>query len=208
MAADSREKQAEDATADKQKECDVLKKLIGFPERSTEEIEKQFAEDMADLRQREEVGCRNPTSRCSTPDTLFYSRLLAGMYKIIQDRTDELIQSRADVADLQTQFKNREESKDDAITSRHGRLRQGGRSRSRRPSTTFSSGQQATAEESKRNLEVAGASQGKRPRQGKPRPRRSEGRDASGPTKGTTKSRRQRRHSTRWTRPANGRPLG
>ena len=30
-----------------QKERDVLKTLIGFPERSTDEIKKQFAEDMA-----------------------------------------------------------------------------------------------------------------------------------------------------------------
>ena len=35
------------ATAKKQEECDELKKMIGFPERSTEEIKKQFAEDMA-----------------------------------------------------------------------------------------------------------------------------------------------------------------
>ena len=46
MAADASEKQAKEATDEKQKECDDLKTLIGFPERSTEEIKKQFAEDM------------------------------------------------------------------------------------------------------------------------------------------------------------------
>ena len=45
-AANAAKQQAEKATEDMQKERDDLKRLIGFPERSTEEIQKQFAEDM------------------------------------------------------------------------------------------------------------------------------------------------------------------
>ena len=47
------------------------------------------------------------------------------MYKAIQDRTDELIHSRSQVAELQSRFKNREAAKDDAIetlTASYGQL--------------------------------------------------------------------------------------
>ena len=45
-----------------------LKKLIGFPERSTEEIKKQFAEDMRTYgNERNDADKATATSRCSTP---------------------------------------------------------------------------------------------------------------------------------------------
>src|SRR5208337_4148061 len=46
VAADGLQKQAQQATEAAQKERDTLKKLIGYPERSTDDIEKQFSEDM------------------------------------------------------------------------------------------------------------------------------------------------------------------
>jgi archaellum component FlaC len=90
-----------------EKERDVLKTLIGFPERSTEEIKKQFADDMATYGNVPKLPS-DTDQPLFDPGTLFYSRLLAGMRKTIQDRTDELIRSRAQWADLEKQFKNRE----------------------------------------------------------------------------------------------------
>ena len=81
-------------------ENQVLKTLIGFPERSTiEEIKKQFAEDM------QTYG----SERKSDPDTdksgaLAYRRLLAGTYKVLQERTDELLHVKASLADLQREI--------------------------------------------------------------------------------------------------------
>ena len=115
------ERQAQEKTVEKQKECDVLKRLIGLPERSTEEIEKQFVEDMATYGNAKKPEADPDKANSAKPlfdaSTLFYSRLLAGMNRVIQDRSDELIRSRALVADLQTRFKNREAAKDEAIAA-------------------------------------------------------------------------------------------
>ena len=72
VAAEAREKQAQKETAEKQKECDVLKTLIGFPERSTEEIKKQFAEDMETYGnekklEADKAGCRQAAVRTQHP---------------------------------------------------------------------------------------------------------------------------------------------
>ncbi|MGA2256749.1 MAG: hypothetical protein ABSG53_19035 [Thermoguttaceae bacterium] len=117
--AASSEKTAKDETAKKQSECDDLKRLIGFPERSTEEIKKQFADDMATYGNAKKSDAEPAAGDKPLFDssTLYYSRLLAGMYKTLQDRTGELITSRALVADLQSRFKNREAEKDAAIAA-------------------------------------------------------------------------------------------
>ena len=111
VAAVGREKEAKEATAKMQQERDVLKTLIGFPERTTEDIRKQFAEDMATY--------GNEKSDTDKPlfdqSTLAYSRLLASMNKVILDRTDELIRSRELAVDMDKKFKNREAGKDDQI---------------------------------------------------------------------------------------------
>ena len=59
--------------------------------------------------------------------TLHYNRLLQGMNKVIQERTAELITSRAEMADLQARFKSREQAKDDATHRAHCGIRQTGR---------------------------------------------------------------------------------
>ena len=116
VAAVANEKLAKDATAEKQKECDELKTLIGFPERSTEDIKKQFAEDMKTYgNEKNETDTAAGGKALFDPTTLYYSRLLAGMNKVIQDRTFEVVQSRAQYADLETRFKGREAAKDAAI---------------------------------------------------------------------------------------------
>jgi hypothetical protein len=150
VAADAREKQAKQETADKQKECDVLKTFIGFPERSAEEIKKQFTEDMETYgnakRLDTDADKANAGKPLFDPSTLYYSRLLAGMFKVIQDRSDELIRSRALVADLETRFKNREATKDDAIaalTAGYGKLDE----QVKKIEGDFNSNQQATSDQ-------------------------------------------------------------
>ncbi len=119
LAAATAKTAADQATADKQKECDDLKKLIGFPERSTEEIKKQFGEDMTTYGNEKQSDADPGKPGADAPlfkaDTLYYSRLLAGMNKVIQDRNDELIKARADYAVLDGKFKTRESHKDAAI---------------------------------------------------------------------------------------------
>ena len=82
MAADKPRSNRPKREGGVEKERERLKKLIGFPERSTEEIQKQFADRHADLRQREEVGRRNQKAAADKPlfdaEHLYYSRLLAG----------------------------------------------------------------------------------------------------------------------------------
>ncbi|MGO9111681.1 MAG: hypothetical protein ACLP9L_20845 [Thermoguttaceae bacterium] len=148
-AADARERDAKAAMDAMQKERDILKTLIGFPERKTEEIQKQFADDMQtygnEKNEADKAGADKPLF---DPGTLFYSRLLASMNKVIQDRTDELITSRAQLADLETTFKNREAAKDDAIkaiTADHAKQT----ADVQRIVDSFNSGQLATADEQK-----------------------------------------------------------
>jgi len=162
-AAVANEKQAQEKTAEKQKECDLLKTLIGFPERSPEEIKKQFDEDMLTYGNEKKLEAETDKPAAAKPlfdaSTLFYSRLLAGMNKVIQDRSDELIRSRALVADLQTRFKNREAIKDEAIaalSSGYGKLD----TQIKGIAETYSASTQTTAAESARNVkQVAGIKQ-------------------------------------------------
>ena len=59
---------------------------MASPIESTEEIKKQFAEDMQTYGNARKPD-DDPTVKPSfDPSTLYYSRLLASMYKIIQDR--------------------------------------------------------------------------------------------------------------------------
>ena len=51
-----------------QKERDLLKTLIGFPERGTEDIKKQYDEDMQTYgNEKNPKATSGPTSRSSTP---------------------------------------------------------------------------------------------------------------------------------------------
>ncbi|MEI8375583.1 MAG: hypothetical protein WCJ35_22405 [Planctomycetota bacterium] len=166
-AAGDGEKQAQDKTVEKQKECDALKRLIGFPERSTEEIEKQFVEDMATYGNAKKPEAdpdkanpdkANPDKANSAkplfdPSTLFYSRLLAGMNKVIQDRSDDLIRSRDEVTNLRKKFDKREAAKDEAIATINK-----GYSNTvlsvKEVSDTYNAAQQANATASVQNVKV------------------------------------------------------
>ncbi len=118
VAADSAQKQAQQATDAAQKERDTLKRLIGYPDRNTEDIEKQFAEDMQTYgNERNDSDKAVAEKPLFAEGTLFYSRLLAGMNKVLQDRTAELITSRSEMADLEARFKSREMAKDEAIAA-------------------------------------------------------------------------------------------
>jgi hypothetical protein len=144
-AANDAKRQADTATTEMQKERDLLKTFIGYPDRSTADIQKQFAEEM------EMYGSTKATGDkpMFDPNTLYYSRLLAGMYRTIQDRSDEVIRSRNQVAALQESFKNREKAKDDAIqmiTTSYTRLD----SDVKKTASTFNDAQKATDEASKR----------------------------------------------------------
>jgi len=140
--------QAESEKKATDEENKVLKTLIGYPEKSTEEIKKQFAEDMQAYGNQRKSDTAGDTASAGKPlfdaGTLYYSRLLAGMYKVIQDRTDELIQAKDSLADLQGKFKNREAAKDDqikALLAGYGKLD----TLVQTISAGYQSGQQATA---------------------------------------------------------------
>ena len=149
-AANLDKQQVESEKKATEEENKVLKTLIGFPERSTAEIKKQFAEDMQTYGNEKKPDAATDTANAGKPlfdpGTLYYSRLLAGMYKVIQDRTDELIHAKASLADLQRKFKNREAAKDEQINA----LLAGYEKLDdlvKKIADDYKSGQQATAEE-------------------------------------------------------------
>jgi len=151
--ANAAKQRADQATADKQRECDVLKKLIGYPERSTEEIQKQCDEDMKTYGNEKNEADKAGDKPLFDPTTLYYSRLLAGMNKVIQDRTDELIHARAEYAELHTKFLNREAAKDDtikALTTNYDTLNV----QIKGITEDFSSKQQATVDETNRMVQA------------------------------------------------------
>jgi hypothetical protein len=102
-------------------ECKALKTMIGLPDQSTDEIKKHFAEDMQNYSNGRTLDPETGKTGANEPlfdaGTLFYSRLLAGMYKTVQERTDELVQAKAGLADLQRTFKSREAAKDAQINA-------------------------------------------------------------------------------------------
>ena len=104
-AANSARDEAAKATVDMQKERDVLKTLIGLPERTTDEIKTQFATDMAAYRTETKSGDPNGQPLFD-PSTLYYHNLLASMNQVIQDRSNEVIRLSTSLANLETQFKN------------------------------------------------------------------------------------------------------
>jgi seryl-tRNA synthetase len=120
-AANLGKQQVEGEKKATEEENKVLKTLIGFPERSTSEIRKQFAEDMETYgNARQSDAASDPAGAAKPlldPNTLSYSRLLGSMWMVIQDRTDELMHSRAAMADLQANFKSREAAKDAKINA-------------------------------------------------------------------------------------------
>ena len=129
VAADVREQQAKEETKAKDKECEILKTLIGSPGKSTEEIRKQFNEDMdaygGEKKLASETDKAGADKLLFDPSTRYYRRLLEGMNKVIQDRTDELIRSRSLVAELERQYKNRDADKEKTVadlTARYGEL--------------------------------------------------------------------------------------
>ena len=116
--ANAATKQAEKATDDMQKERNTLKKLIGLPERTTDEIVEQYAKDIATYKgETKLVDGKSGNEALFPPGTLYYQRLVASMYQVIQDRTNELLVARGQVADLETQFKNLDAKKNAAIAS-------------------------------------------------------------------------------------------
>ncbi len=104
-----------------EEENKVLKTLIGFPEKSVPEIKKQFDEDMQTYGNQRKSEAATDTANADKPlfdpGALYYSRLLAGMYKVIQERTDELLHAKADLADLQKLLKNHEAAKAEQINT-------------------------------------------------------------------------------------------
>ena len=154
LAADGRVTEAKKATGRHAAGARRPEDVHRFPRHEgTEEIKKQFTEDMQNYGNEKKSDAEPGKAGGDAPlfdtSTLFYSRLLAGMNKVIQDRTDELIKSRALVADLQTRFKNREAMKDDAIaalTAGYGKLD----AEVKKTSEAFISGTTSTADEVKR----------------------------------------------------------
>ena len=109
-----RSKQVKDEKKTMKRKSRRPENLDRLPERSTEDIKKQFAEDMQTYgngRNRIQIAasCRQAALR---PQYALLQPPARGHAQVIQDRTDELIKARAEAADLQTKFKNREAAKD------------------------------------------------------------------------------------------------
>jgi hypothetical protein len=115
VVAAAAKKTAEDATAEKQKECDELKTLIGSPGMTTEEIKTQYAKDMDAYRG--ETKLTEGKEQLFDAGSLYYHNLLAAMNQVIQDRTTLLLHARAEAADYERRFKIRESMKDGAIAA-------------------------------------------------------------------------------------------
>ena len=94
-------------------ESKALKTLIGFPERSTEEIKKQFAADL------QSYGEGNVDTQAGRSDAgaASYSHLLAGMRAVIEQRTSELIHCKDQAAEQQRQFKAHEAARDAVVAA-------------------------------------------------------------------------------------------
>ncbi len=114
--------QAESEKKATEEEIKVLKSMIGLPDKGIAEIKKQFDEDMQTYGNQKKPDAATDTASAGT---LSYIRLLAGMSKVIQDRTEELVRTKALVADLQEKFKDREAAKDAqirALVADYGKL--------------------------------------------------------------------------------------
>jgi hypothetical protein len=112
LSANQEKSKAQQETADKQKECETLKTMIGWPDKSTDELRKQFVEEMQTYGGAKQLDA-DPAATDKPlfePGTLFYSRLLKSMYDTIQARSDELIRARSVAADYADQFKHRQEA--------------------------------------------------------------------------------------------------
>jgi hypothetical protein len=112
QVANSAKTQAEQATAEKQKELEDLKaRMVGATDKSTDEVKKQFADDaqvyagakQADSEPAAGAAADKPAD-AGTP----YSRMIASMAATIQARNDALIRARAEAVDYAEKFKNRE----------------------------------------------------------------------------------------------------
>ncbi len=121
VAALAREKEADAKREAVEEERKVLKNLIGLPDASTEEIQKRFAEDMHTYGNALKAAPESDKPIEPKPQydasVLYYSRLLASMYKTVQDRSNELIKSRAEYNDLAQRFKDREAASAAAIAT-------------------------------------------------------------------------------------------
>jgi hypothetical protein len=147
-AASASEKQAQQATADKQTECNRLKIMVGYPDQSIEDINKHFAEEMDTYGNTKKPD--NDNVKIFDPSTLYYSRLLDSMHKTILARDQELIQLKGALAALQLDFKNREGAKDDAIkafTADYSKVKE----QVAKITADYKTGLDATAAESARN---------------------------------------------------------
>jgi hypothetical protein len=96
-AANQSKLQAEQATAEKAKECEEFKKMIGLPEHSLDDVKKQYNDDMA------KYGGAKQSDDLATGDkplfdqnNMYYHLLLDSMFTTIQNRSDELIRAKAE----------------------------------------------------------------------------------------------------------------
>ncbi len=90
--------------------------MIGLPERTTDEIKTQFANDMGAYRTETKSGDANGQPLFD-PSTLYYHNLLAGMNQVIQDRSNEVIRLSTSLANLETQFKNVSKMNNEALAT-------------------------------------------------------------------------------------------
>jgi hypothetical protein len=116
-SANQAKTQADQSTAEKQKEVEVLKAMIvGSGDKSMDEIRKQFGDDMLAY-----GGAKQPDADPAAGDkssfdaSTPYSRLLASLYGTIQARNDELINARKLAADYEEKFKLRFAAADNAV---------------------------------------------------------------------------------------------
>ena len=119
VAANAAKQQAEKDKSVVEKERDDLKKLVGFPERNTEEIHKQFDDDMQTFGNEKKSDAGTEKAAADKPaldaSAVSYHNLVEAMNKVIQDRNFQVVQARNQYNILDGQYKNREAAKDKAI---------------------------------------------------------------------------------------------
>jgi len=149
LAAASSERAAKDATAKQKEECDDLKSLIGFPpDKSTEDIKKQAKEDMETYGNAKKLNADGADSEAKLfdPNNLHYSRLLAGMFTTIQERTYALLDAKREVARLQLQFKDRDKAMGTAIAAVENDVKELGAG-AKKIAADYTRGQERTTQE-------------------------------------------------------------
>ena len=100
----------------KQKECDRLKKWIGYADQATDDIQKHFDEDMQTYGNAKKTDADNKAGGdAAVLDS--YANVLKSLAKVIQDRSDDVIRARELYAQLDTKYQNREKNHIDAMNT-------------------------------------------------------------------------------------------